>query len=136
MADLSLLGIDPELRDNGAWATPNPLYPDFQVKIRSTQSTVVKTVAKNIDAPELLIGIIQDEDNPEARAKFVQVLVEAYITDWKGADTPDTGEPIPWSIETGKAYFGRDTWWHMVKYLAQYANNHSNYGAHKAAAKN
>jgi len=125
MVEISALGIDPELRDGGVWFTPAPRSPEFQVKIRSTHSTIAKKAARAIDDPELILGFRDDPKNPEARVKAADALCQVYIVDWRGIE--DGGEPIPWSSAVGAQWFSREDWIPMLLDTMSAVSDHSRF---------
>lgn len=134
MVDISTLGMDPDLRDNGVWVTPEPMFPEFQVKLRSVLSELAQKAARAIDDPELILGFVNDPKNPAGRQKAADGLSECYVVDWRGITEGD--EPLPWSTATGKQWFGREDWLHILQACLRECSNHGRFARAKAHSGN
>lgn len=101
----AIFATDEKLEEAGAWVEVNALY-GLRIKVRRLRSDASVKAYERIVKETYGDGKLRRPDDltPEQSIEILKrQLAEAVLIDWKNLRDVETGEEIPYSVETAKA---------------------------------
>lgn len=98
----AIFQTDKSLEDDGAWVEVNGFY-GLQIKVRRLKADSVSKAYERIVKEKFGEGKLrtpQEITSEESMELLKAQMAEAVLVDWKNLRDSETGEDIPYSIET------------------------------------